>query len=285
VRSLSARGAGVRLAVRRAGRSGPALVLIHGLASTQHIWDLIVPRLERRFRVITFDQRGHGESSKPGRGYGFDDVTADLGGVLRAVRVTRPILVGHSYGANVSIDFAARHPKAVAGVVSVDGGMGSISEIMDWKGARQLLAPPKLNGVHIDEIMAMARNDVGSRWSPELEPIVRSLFEIDARGRIKPRLARSNHFRILRAMYDQRPKELLARMEVPTLMYCARPRKHVMESERAFYEMKRDSVKRIRRANPRIQVEWITSIHDIPVDRPRELAERIARFAAEANQR
>jgi pimeloyl-ACP methyl ester carboxylesterase len=285
VRSLSARRAGVRLAVRAAGRSGPALVLIHGLASTQRIWDLIVPRLERRFRVITFDQRGHGESSKPARDYGFDDVTADLGAVLRAARVTRPILIGHSYGANVSIDFAARHPKAVAGVVSVDGGMGSISEIMDWKSARELLAPPKLNGVHIDEIVAMARRDVGSRWSPELEPIVRSLFEIDARGRIKPRLARSNHFRILRAMYDQRPKELLARIAVPTLMYCARPRRHVMESERAFYEMKRDSVKRIRQANPRIQVEWITSIHDIPVDRPRELADRITRFATEANTR
>jgi pimeloyl-ACP methyl ester carboxylesterase len=284
VRSLWVKRGGVRLAVRAAGRSGQALVLIHGLASTQRIWDLILPRLARRFRVITFDQRGHGESSKPSSGYGFDDVTADLGAVLRSARVSRPILVGHSYGANVSIDFAARHPKAVAGVVSVDGGMGSISEIMDWRNARELLAPPKLNGVHIDEIIAMARRDVGARWSPQLEPIVRSLFEIDGKGRIKPRLARSNHFRILRAMYDQRPKELLARMEVPALMYCARPRKHVMEEERAFYEMKRDSVKRIRASNPRIKVEWITSIHDIPVDRPRELADRIAIFAMEASK-
>ena len=258
-------------------------MLLHGLASTQHIWDLVIPRLERDFRVTTYDQRGHGESSKPRSGYSFRDVTADLGSVLKAVGATRPILVGHSYGANVSIDFSARHPRAVSGVVCVDGGMGSISEMMDWPSAREILAPPKLAGMHVDDLLLMASSDVPRRrWSPEVEAIVRSLFEFDARGRIRPRLARANHMAILRAMYEQRPKELLARLECPALMFCARPRAQVMDAERGFYEMKKRSVAQIRRANPRIRIEWITSIHDIPVDRPDELAERIARFARDA---
>ena len=52
-----------------------------------------------------------------------------------------------------------------------------------------------------------------------------------------------------------------------------------MDEERDFYEMKKRSVAHPRRSNPNVKIEWITSIHDIPLDRPRELATRIKRFA------
>ena len=52
-----------------------------------------------------------------------------------------------------------------------------------------------------------------------------------------------------------------------------------MDEERDFYEMKKRSVAMIRRANPNVRIEWTTSIHDIPLDRPRELATRMKRFA------
>src|SRR5204863_436491 len=99
VRTLGVKRGSVRLAARSFGRRGPNLVLIHGLASSQRIWDLVVPRLERRFRVTTYDQRGHGESSKPASGYDFATVAGDLGAVVRAVEAERPLIVGHSYGA------------------------------------------------------------------------------------------------------------------------------------------------------------------------------------------
>ena len=268
-----------RLAARTFGRRGPHLILIHGLASSQHIWDLVLPALEKNFRVTTYDQRGHGESSRPTSGYSFDEVTKDLRAVARAVGAKRPVLVGHSYGANVSIDYAARHPKDVAGVMTVDGGMGSMSEVMSWKEAAKELAPPKLKGVHVDVVLEMIRGRVGRSWTHEHELIVRSLFFIDREGHITPCLARSNHMKILRAMYGQKPKELLARIEVPTLMFSARPPARMMKEEGDFYAMKKRSVAAIRRSNPKIKIEWISSIHDIPLDKPRELAQRIARFA------
>lgn len=279
MRRVTVKRGSVRLSARTFGRRGPHLILIHGLASTQHIWDLVVPTLRQGFRVTTYDQRGHGASSRPATGCSFDEVTADLAAVAKAVGAKHPVLVGHSYGANVSIEYAVRHPGAAARVMCVDGGMGSMSEIMSWKEAREALAPPKLAGAHIDEIMAMVRDQLGRRWRPEMEPIARSLFFIDRRGRVKPCLARASHMSILRAMYLQKPKELLARIGVPTLMYCARPRRQAMDEERAFYEMKVRAVAEIRRANPRVKIEWVTSIHDIPVDRPGELAARIERFA------
>jgi pimeloyl-ACP methyl ester carboxylesterase len=279
VRYLTVKRGSVRLSARTFGRRGRHLILIHGLASSQHIWDLTLPILERDFRVTTYDQRGHGESSRPSSGYSFDEVTKDLAAVARSVGAKRPVLVGHSYGANVGIEFAVRRPSVVAGVMCVDGGMGSMSEIMSWKEASEVLAPPKLTGVHIDQVLEMVRGRVGRAWTHEHELIVRSLFFIDRNGHVKPWLSRANHMKILRAMYGQKPKELLAEIEAPTSMFCARPRPRVMDEERDFYEMKKRSVTEIRRANPRVQIEWITSIHDIPLDRPRELATRVKRFA------
>jgi pimeloyl-ACP methyl ester carboxylesterase len=96
---------GVGLAVRvHDGPVGdaPTLLLHHGLASSQRIWDLMLPRLRRRFRVVTYDARGHGRSRKPARGYGFDAVVADARAVIRATRAQRPVVVGHSWGASVA---------------------------------------------------------------------------------------------------------------------------------------------------------------------------------------
>jgi pimeloyl-ACP methyl ester carboxylesterase len=281
-RYLTVKRGPVRLSVRTFGRKGPHLILIHGLASSQHIWDLTLPTLEKSLRVTTYDQRGHGESSRPTSGYSFEEVGKDLRAVARAVGAKRPVLIGHSYGANVCIEYAVGRPRDVAGVMCVDGAMGSMSEIMSWKGAREMLAPPKLKGVHIDVILEMVSGRVGRAWTHEHELIVRSLFFIDRKGHVTPCLARSNHMRILRAMYGQKPKDLLARIDVPTLLYAARPRPRVMDEERDFYEMKKRSVSQIRGSNPNVKIEWITSIHDIPLDRPRDLAQRITRFARQA---
>ena len=69
---------GVRLYVRRWGGRGHGVLLIHGLASSSHIWDLVAPRLVRLgLEPVAYDQRGHGRSGKPSSGYGFERTTAD----------------------------------------------------------------------------------------------------------------------------------------------------------------------------------------------------------------
>src|SRR5690606_27415799 len=92
---------GLRLAYSEWPGQDPPFILVHGLASNRRIWDLVAPRLATRHRVIALDQRGHGESDKPERGYDYATVTADLEAFLDALGVARPILVGHSWGAGV----------------------------------------------------------------------------------------------------------------------------------------------------------------------------------------
>src|SRR5512141_2067619 len=117
----------------------------------------MLPRLARTFRVVTFDARGHGRSAKPGAGYGFEHTVADALTVISTTRLGHPIVVGHSWGANVALETAFRAPGRIAGAVLVDGGIGSMRERMSWREARERLAPPDLAGMPIGQFLAGAR--------------------------------------------------------------------------------------------------------------------------------
>ena len=105
------------------GGVGRPIVLLHGLASTCHIWHLTAPILARNFSVIAMDQRGHGDSTKPDYGYDFASVARDAAGLIKAKDLRSPIVVGHSWGGDVALELAAAHPELVGGLCFVDGGM------------------------------------------------------------------------------------------------------------------------------------------------------------------
>lgn len=276
---------GVKLSVRVHGGSNPdaadtdaaapALLLHHGLASSQRIWDLMVPRLRRRFRVVTYDARGHGRSRKPTRGYGFDSVVADARAVIRATDLRHPIVVGHSWGASVALELAARAPRSVGGVILVDGGLLSPRDKMDWPTAKRELAPPHIAGMPLAEFRRMIPTffDGALEVTPEVEAIVLSVMLVDRRERIRPRLSRANHLRIVRALWLRDPDEALARLSVPGLAVLAR------SDEAASVERRSLIASRLRRTAPPIRITWLRGIHDLPLQRPDVLAGRIERFA------
>ena len=273
---------GVRLAVRIAAgpdTDAPTAVLHHGLASSQHIWDLMVPHLSRTFRVVTFDARGHGRSGKPGSGYGFDHTVADTMAVLRATRARRPILVGHSWGAMVALEVAARHPRAVGGAVLIDGGITRMRDgFASWAEARAALSPPHLAGMPVEEFRAMIPRFFGDAVdvTPEVEDIVLAVMRVGPDGTIRPRLSRANHLRILRAIWEQDPPALHARLRTPALAILARGGDTDWDASR------RQAVAVLRAAGSPTHIAWIDGIHDLPLQHPRELARRIRAFARTA---
>src|SRR5437763_11045245 len=215
---------GVKLAVRDFGGEGRDLLLAHGLASSSHIFDLVAPLLVPEFHAVAYDQRGHGESSKPSSGYGFDHMAADAASVIRELDLRRPIALGHSWGANVVLELGVREPDPVSGLILLDGGLMSMGDRMDWKTTKQMLAPPPITGMHVDQWLSMMRGFMSAALevTPEVENVFRSLMRVDAQGRIRPRLSRANHLRILHALWGQDTGELLRRLRVPTLILATR---------------------------------------------------------------
>lgn len=117
--ALAAQGEPSRLAVpdgeivyELAGpASGPPVVLLHGAFMDRRSWDQLVPVLARQFRVVRYDIRPFGESSRPQKPYSVPD---DLLRLLDHLKIERAHLVGHSFGGALAIDCALLHPGRVA---------------------------------------------------------------------------------------------------------------------------------------------------------------------------
>ncbi|MEU0569408.1 alpha/beta hydrolase [Nonomuraea sp. NPDC005983] len=104
-------------------RDAPALLLIHGSASSTRSWDSLVPMLTRAHRVIRIDLLGHGRSAKPAdRSYALPDQARRVGTVLDRLGVEHAIVVGHSSGGAAATALAEQRPDLVTALALINTG-------------------------------------------------------------------------------------------------------------------------------------------------------------------
>jgi pimeloyl-ACP methyl ester carboxylesterase len=110
--------------VRQDGpRDAPALLLIHGNASSARWWDALVPMLTPSHRVIRIDLLGYGRSAKPeDRSYALPDQARRAGAAMDRLGVERVTAVGHSSGGAAATALAERRPDLVAAIVLINTG-------------------------------------------------------------------------------------------------------------------------------------------------------------------
>jgi pimeloyl-ACP methyl ester carboxylesterase len=105
---------------------GPAertIIFLHGFALNAHTWDLVCLSLRLDYRCIALDLRGHGDSEwSPGLHYDLPSLAEDVGNLLDALDVDRPILVGMSMGGMTALRYAADHSDRLAGLVVIEAG-------------------------------------------------------------------------------------------------------------------------------------------------------------------
>lgn len=105
--------------------NGRTWVFLHGLMGYALNWRKIIQSLEKTERVLVYDQRGHGKSMKPLTGYNREDYADDLYLILQELKWESIILVGHSMGGRVALNFAARYPEKVSKLIIEDIGPDS----------------------------------------------------------------------------------------------------------------------------------------------------------------
>ncbi|MDA2811565.1 alpha/beta hydrolase [Nocardiopsis sp. RSe5-2] len=101
----------------------PALLLLHGTASSTRCWDTLVPELRGAHRVLRSDLLGHGRSGEPSAGgYAVPRQARRVGRALDLLGVGRVVAVGHSSGGAVATALAEERPGLVAGIVLIGTG-------------------------------------------------------------------------------------------------------------------------------------------------------------------
>ena len=259
------------------GGNGRPVLLLHGLASTCHIWDLVAPILAADFRIVALDQRGHGRSAQVDDGYDFATVSGDAAAFINAMGWQRPVIVGHSWGADVALELAAARPDHAGGLIFVDGGTIEPSARPGWtpEQARQDLAPPVFRG--FTPQMMRERIIAGGRFGPEppaaAVAAVLANFRVLNDGTIQSRLRRENHLRIIDALWKHKPSQLYPLLQCPVLLLPARqstPDAH----ERRF--RREEAIAKAESLLPHSRTVWLeNSIHDVPLQRPALVADTI----------
>ncbi len=113
---------GLTVHVRDEGpRDAPVLVLLHGSSASLHTWEPWVERLSDRYRIVTYDQPGHGLTGpNPDGDYRADAFVQTVEEVADALGLTRFVLGGNSMGGWVAWNYALAHPDRLDGIILVD---------------------------------------------------------------------------------------------------------------------------------------------------------------------
>ena len=105
--------------------TGPAILLLHGMACDHTTWTLIIRKLARNHTVIAPDLLGHGRSDKPRADYSVGGYANGMRDLLTVLGIDRVTVVGHSLGGGVAMQFAYQFPERTERMILVaPGGMG-----------------------------------------------------------------------------------------------------------------------------------------------------------------
>lgn len=109
--------------------AGHPLLLITGVGYGKWFWNKVVPGLARHFQVITFDNRGAGESDKPEGPYTVPMMAADTAGLLDALEIKGAYVMGHSLGGFIAQELVVTRPDLVGKLILASTNYGGMKVI------------------------------------------------------------------------------------------------------------------------------------------------------------
>jgi non-heme chloroperoxidase len=242
---------------------GPqTILLVHGWKCSHRLWDTTILALQDRFRVVAFDLRGMGESDKPKSNYDFEELSSDLGFVIRALRLSNITLVGWSMGCSVSLEYLRRDGTGVAKLVLV---AGPITRAVDFPGS--------MDPDHLRQVLA----DVATTWPTQERSFISEYF-VDPNpefvGWMLSIALQTPPYVALRAAEHQNHldfREFLATLSLPTLAIYGRHDPHCPPAVAEFIE---------RQAPNRECAIFEQSLHLPFIEEPERFVRVLADFAS-----
>jgi N-formylmaleamate deformylase len=254
---------GINIHYTRTGGVKPALVLLHGLTANGACWTDLAHILEKDFDIIMPDARGHGESSVPDYGYRYEDHANDVIGLINSLKLSHPVLLGHSMGGMTAALVASRSPKLIRGLILADPTFLNTKvqrEVRDSDAGDQ---HRRILGKSLEELMSDLQNRHPNRSSLTIRLI--------ARARLQTSMAAFDVLTPPNPDY----KHLVSSIDVPGMLVYGE--KGVVSSVVA---------EELQLLNPGFQVEQIQEAgHGLHYDQPERFADVVGSFIRSISSR
>jgi pimeloyl-ACP methyl ester carboxylesterase len=111
---------GVKISYNVSGKGKPALVFVHGWGNNRSTWDDQVPYFSKKYKVVTIDLAGYGESGNDRKQWNMASLGKDVVAVINKLHLDDVVLIGHSMGGAVIIETSRIIPEKISGLVLVD---------------------------------------------------------------------------------------------------------------------------------------------------------------------
>lgn len=247
----------------------PAILLLHGLGSNARYWDRVAKHLPGR-RVVALDL-----TPERAEDAGMDQLMGVIAAAIEQLHLDRPVVVGHSWGAGLALEFVARYPGLASGLVFVDGPIDGVARIFTWGEVEAFMQPPLPRYATLADAIAHSRHELGAAWGEDLEPFVEAGLRHDA-DELVPALTAPVRHRLLRDLYDSDPERLWPNVSVPAAALIAK------KSDARISRSTETGMERVAKLAPAVKIERFQTPHDIPLYAPAEVAREIELIARQA---
>ncbi len=248
---------GINIHYTRTGGSKPPLILLHGLTANGLCWTALAHALEGEYDVIMPDARGHGKSSVPDYGYRYEDHANDVVGLIKALGLPPPILIGHSMGGMTAAVVASRNSKLLRGLILADPTFLSPKVQREIRDSDVTDQHRRILNASLDEVVADVRSRHPDRSSGTLELI--------ARARLQTSMSAFDVLTPPNPDY----KQLVSAIDVPSLLVIGETASVVSPAVAA----------ELQRLNPGFQVEQIREAgHGVHYDQSERFAAVVTSF-------
>jgi len=162
---------------------GTAVVLLHGFLENKTMWQAFVPELAKKYRVITIDLLGHGETECLGYVHVMEDQADMIFALLLYLKIRKVVLVGHSMGGYVALAFAELYPDHVKGLFLLNSTSRADSEERKQNRDRAIAAVKQNYGAFVSMSIAnLFSEDNRERLANEIESVKKEALKTPLQG-------------------------------------------------------------------------------------------------------
>jgi pimeloyl-ACP methyl ester carboxylesterase len=262
---------------------GSPIVCVHGLTANAFFFQSIVDRLALHHRVIAYDLRGRGDSDKPRTNYSVPIHAADLHALIEVLHLERPVLIGHSLGALITLYYAAHYSTPLSKLILVDAGAplpwSTPQEQPAWLTAavNRLGTPSPSFDAYIQNLKAAPF--LGPYWNKYMDIYFQHDVSFCSDGSVVAKAYREGVIEEGQRYYQAQPERQWPAVYVPTLLLRAGRGMFTADDQL----LSREAADRARRSIPHCRLINYPSLnhYTIVLDQRRRVARAIEAFINE----